>query len=320
MASTTGGVARLVARPGALGDGPPVNYRHAFHAGNFADVLKHAILCRVVEHLAKKDKPFVVIDTHAGTGRYDLASAEAGRSPEFEDGVARVLEAAGGTGQPPDPAGRTVSPPVLLEPWLAAVRAANPELAGARGLRFYPGSPLFALAGMRATDRLLASELHADDAVALAGCLASDPRAKAYGLDGWEALRSFLPPKERRGLIIVDPPYEDEGELDRLLGALDEGRRRFATGTYLLWFPIKTRGPVDGMYARLRRDGVPKVLAAELGVGRRPDSAKLSAAGLLIVNPPYTLEAELREALPWLERVMAVGPGSFARVERVTGD
>lgn len=304
---------RRVARPEALGHGPPVNYRHAFHAGNFADVLKHAILCRVVEHLAKKDKPFVVIDTHAGTGRYDLASPEAGRSPEFEDGVARVLEAA----RSPVPGEGW---PAVLEPWLRAVRAANPGVDGARGLRFYPGSPLFALAGMRDGDRLLASELHPDDAVALAGCLASDPRAKAYGLDGWEALRSFLPPKERRGLVIVDPPYEDEGELDRLLGALDEGRRRFATGTYLLWFPIKTRGPVDGMYARLRRDGVPKVLAAELGVGRRPESSKLSAAGLLIVNPPFTLEGELREALPWLERILAVGPGSFARVERITGD
>src|SRR5579871_1441945 len=200
-----------------------MNYRHAFHAGNLADVLKHAVLARILTHLGEKAAAFRVIDTHAGAGLYDLASEPATRTAEWRDGIGRLLAA-----ELPDDIR------ALLAPYLAGVAAANP----AGGLRRYPGSPLIALDLMRPQDRLVACELEPGAAASLAANLRRDTRARAVTIDGWVALNAYVPPKERRGVVLIDPPYEAKDEFVRLADALGTARRKWATGIFLLWYPI----------------------------------------------------------------------------------
>ena len=228
-----------------------MNYRHAFHAGNFADVMKHAVLVRILVHLRGKPAPFRVIDTHAGAGRYDLAGEEAQRSGEWRDGIDRLVRA--------PIAARARA---LIAPYLDAVAACN----GAGGLTAYPGSPALARAFLRPQDRLVACELEPNAAAALARHLAGDRRSKAVAIDGWTALNAYVPPKERRGLVLVDPAFEDAGDFARLAPALAAAHRKWASGTYLAWYPIKERAGPDALARRLRRSGVPKILRAELTV------------------------------------------------------
>src|SRR4051812_9943177 len=207
-----------------------MNYRHGFHAGNFADVVKHATLARIVSYLREKPAPFRVIDTHAGAGLYDLTAAEAVRTGEAREGIGRLLKA------PLTPEVRA-----LLSPYLDAVAALNP----AGRLKVYPGSPLLVRAWLRPRDRLIACELEPRAAAALAKNLETSTRAKALAIDGWTALSAYLPPKERRGLVLIDPPYEAPDEFARLAQAFQEARRKWASGVYLLWYPIKDKsGPV----------------------------------------------------------------------------
>src|SRR4051812_12141589 len=226
-----------------------MNYRHAFHAGNFADVVKHATLARILVHLRDKERGFRVIDTHAGAGLYDLASQEASRTGEWREGIGQLMEA-------------RLSPNVeaLVAPYLAAVAAAN---AGTE-LRRYPGSPLIALTLMRPQDRLVACELEPGAAAALAANLRHDARARTVPIDGWMALNAYVPPKERRGVVVVDPPYEDKNEFMRLADAVAAAHRKWATGVFLLWYPIKDRAGPDRLAGALRRSGVGKILRAEL--------------------------------------------------------
>src|SRR4051812_23914305 len=196
-----------------------MNYRHVFHAGNFADVFKHAALARILTHLAEKPQPFRVIDTHAGSGLYDLSGAQANRTGEWRDGIGRLMDAA------PPPGVRA-----LLAPYLDAIAALNP---GGR-IRRYPGSPLLALALMRHHDRLAACELEPHAAAALTRHLRSDRRAKAIAIDGWQALKAYVPPVERRGCVLIDPPFEDAEEFAKLAERLTEAHRRWATGTFVV--------------------------------------------------------------------------------------
>jgi 23S rRNA (adenine2030-N6)-methyltransferase len=266
-----------------------VNYRHAFHAGNHADVLKHAVLARLVAYLKRKDKAFRVIDTHAGVGLYDLTGEEAGRSPEWRDGIARILTAH----IPPDVAS-------LLDPYLSAVRAFNAaDVEPAR----YPGSPALVRALMRPQDRLSAIELHPADAAALADHFAGDHQVRVTRLDGWLALGGHLPPKERRGIVLVDPPFERAGEFDRLAKGLETAHRRFASGVYLLWYPVKDQAAVARFHARLADCGIPRILCAELVV-RALDAPGLGGSGVVVVNPPFTLEEELGTLLPALTTIL----------------
>lgn len=284
-----------------------MNYRHAFHAGNFADVLKHTVLALVIEHLKRKPAPFRVVDTHAGAGLFALDAEEAEKTGEFRSGIARLLAPSAAT-LPPDAAR-------LLEPYLAAVRALNPG----PGLVAYPGSPCLALALMRPVDRLIASELHPADAEALRTAVAGDRRAKVLEIDGWQALRAVLPPKERRGVVLIDPPFEEPGEFERLASGLADGVRRFATGTYIVWFPVKNGAAVGRMTAMLAA-AFPKLLYAELAV-RSPDPlGKLAATGLLVLNPPHPLEAQLRTLLPVLSDRLAQGAGSSYRLEWLSAE
>ncbi|HEV7252607.1 MAG TPA: 23S rRNA (adenine(2030)-N(6))-methyltransferase RlmJ [Mesorhizobium sp.] len=272
-----------------------MNYRHAFHAGNFADVVKHAVLARIVLYLQNKDKAFRAIDTHAGPGRYDLTSSEAQRTGEWRDGVGRLLEAK----LPADAAS-------LLEPYLAAVRAEN-----AGGIfRFYPGSPLLVRRLLRPQDRLTAIELHSQDAGRLKSLFEGDIQVRVIHLDGWLSLNAHLPPKEKRGLVLVDPPFEEAGEFDRLATGLNQAHRRWPGGTYALWYPIKDRRAVARFREGLAASGIPKLLDIRFEVRNPSPESRLDGCGLVVANPPFTLEKELGTLLPVLRDCLAQDKGA----------
>lgn len=283
-----------------------MNYRHVYHAGNFADVLKHAVLALVIEHLKLKETPFRVIDTHAGPGLYDLTSSEAEKTGEWWEGVGSLLPAA-----PP------VEIAAVLAPYLDVVCAEND--GGERIVR-YPGSPLIARRLMRPADRLVVNEAHPEDAARLAALFAKDRQTKVLALDGWTALKALLPPKERRGVILIDPPFEEPGEFGRLLDGLAAVHRRFATGTAILWYPIKDIRAVDRFARDAAALGIPRLLSAELFVDTPRDEGPLVATGLLILNPPFTLEPKLRVLLPYLACLLARGKGAEGRLAWLAGE
>jgi 23S rRNA (adenine2030-N6)-methyltransferase len=267
-----------------------MNYRHAFHAGGPADVVKHAVLARILVHLCNKPAAFRVIDTHAGAGLYDLRGSEATRSPEWRDGIARLLAA------PID--SETAA---LLAPYLDAVRALNPggELAA------YPGSPVVTCSLLRSQDRLVACELEPSAAAALAHNLGGDRRAKAIAIDGWTALNAYVPPPERRGVVLIDPPFEATDEFSRLAQALEAAHRKWATGTFVLWYPLKGRQDSDALARRLRRSAIPKVLRAEVDFAMQRKPEGLAGCGLIVVNPPWMLAGELEVLLPFFAKLLA---------------
>jgi 23S rRNA (adenine2030-N6)-methyltransferase len=280
-----------------------MNYRHAYHAGNFAEVVKHAVLARVVAHLREKPAPFRLLDTHAGAGLTDLAGPEASRTGEWRDGIARLRAA-------------TLEPRVraLLAPYVEAVDACNPD----GRLTAYPGSPVLARAWLRPQDRLVACELEPGAAAALARRMRGDPKVKVVTIDGWTALSAYLPPKERRGAVLIDPPFEQPGEFDRLAAALAGAHRKWATGTYLGWYPIKDRRDADAFGRRLARARIEKMLRVEVTVAPDRAATRLAGTGLIVVNPPWTLEGELAVLLPALGAVLGRdGAGTF-RVDRLT--
>ena len=253
-----------------------MNYRHAYHAGNAADCLKHAVLVWVLRALARKEKPFFVLDTHAGTGRYDLAADPAQRTGEAARGILRLLD----------------DTPAPLVDYVRLVRE----------LGLYPGSPSLIAALMRPTDRAVCCELHPDDHAALRRMLGRDPRIAVHHRDGYEAVGAFLPPAERRGLTLIDPPYEQDDEYDRVVGALRSAGARFAGGTVLAWYPIKHRAPVRALHDALRRSGLRDVLAIELLLREPLDAARLNGSGLVVLNSPYRFEVE---AAPILAALLA---------------
>jgi len=289
-----------------------MNYRHAYHAGSFADVVKHAVLMRVLVHVAAKPQPYRIIDTHAGAGFYDLAGPAASRTGEWRDGIGRLLAAE----LPPDAR-------ALLEPYLAAVAALNggakTKTNAASRAPIYPGSPMLVRALMRRDDRLVACELEPDSARALARALKSDARAKAVAIDGWVALKAYVPPKERRGVVIVDPPFEDKNDFARLADGLAQAQRKWPTGIYLLWYPIKDRNGPDALARRLKRTDIDNILRAELTVFPLGQIDRLNGTGLIIVNPPWRLEAELAKLLPVLAAVLAREGRGGVRLDRLAG-
>ncbi len=304
-----------------------MNYQHAFHAGNFADVHKHAVLARILVHLRRKPAAFRVIDTHAGAGRYDLLAAESNRSGEWRDGIKRVWDAPRQEPPPLPPPqageGSLIFPPLqagearqraLLAPYLAAVAALNPD----GKLRTYPGSPLIAQSLLRPQDRLIACELEPRSAALLAAAVRGDRRAKALAIDGWTALGAYVPPKERRGLVVVDPPFEDVADFMRLSGALAAAHRKWPTGIYMLWYPIKAREAPEALARRLQRLAIAKVLRCEIMLGPPHADARLVGSGLIVVNPPFTLDAELRILLPALGRMLS--PQAAHRLDWLTPD
>lgn len=273
-----------------------MNYNHEFHAGNFADVFKHAVLCRVLHYLRGKPAAFRVIDTHAGAGVYDLTGEKSIRGGEWQSGIGKLMAA-----QTSEAVAK------LLSPYLEVVRALNER----DQLRVYPGSPALARAWLRPQDRLLVCELEPKTAAALRRNLRGDVRIKTLAVDGWTALNAYVPPKERRGLVLVDPPFEAKNDFSRLASGLAAAHRKWATGVYVLWYPIKGRGEADAFAKRLRRLAINQVLRAEMLVAPLSNPGRLNGAGMVIVNPPWTLENELCVLLPALASILGESSGKF---------
>jgi 23S rRNA (adenine2030-N6)-methyltransferase len=272
-----------------------MNYRHAFHAGNFADVVKHATLALLIERLKAKDGAFRVIDTHAGVGMYDLTADEASRTGEWRSGIGRLWEAK-----------RAAALDALLAPYLACVAAANDGGPLAR----YPGSPWIARHLFRRQDRLTAVELHPEDAAALEALFAGDIQVRTIALDGWLALGAFVPPKERRGIVLVDPPFEARDDFDTMLDAFTGAYRKWPTGIYALWYPVKDLAAVDKFRVGLAKSGVRRLLRAELTIRDRDAEGTFNGTGLVICNPPWQFAEALEELLAGLVPILAQGEGA----------
>jgi 23S rRNA (adenine2030-N6)-methyltransferase len=279
-----------------------MNYRHAFHAGGFADVVKHIVLVRILTYLHEKPAAFRVIDSHAGAGLYDLTSDEARRGGEWLTGIARLMQAR-----------FSDAAFALLKPYLDIVRAFNPHPAS---LVAYPGSPLFARALLRPQDRLTACEVEPSARKALIDALRKDAQARVVDLDGWAALNAFVPPKERRGLVLIDPPFEARDEFERLEQGFATAFGKWPTGIYMLWYPAKSRRTTDQLAQQVAQaitatKPAGKCLRVEFSVAPQADNAPLASSGLLIVNAPWTLQSELKTILPELEKPL--GQGGAAR-------
>lgn len=275
-----------------------MNYRHAYHAGNHADVLKHAVLARLMEHLKKKDKPFRVIDAHAGIGLYDLAGLEAGKTGEWEGGIGRLAE----------PFSAEIE--ALLAPYRDVIAALNPD----GGLRYYPGSPELSLRLMRPNDRLIANELHPQDAIALEQQYLHDPRCDVTSMDAETCLKAKLPPPERRGVILVDPPYEMKTEAEKTVRMLEQGVRRFAQGVYVVWYPMKADQTAETVLTGAKEIGLPGTLKVQMRVREAFKGGGLAGSGLVILNAPWKLDAELRQLVPALAQRLGIGSWGQAEV------
>jgi 23S rRNA (adenine2030-N6)-methyltransferase len=275
-----------------------MNYRHAFHAGNFGDVLKHAVLASIVSYLTRKPQPFRVIDVHAGTGRYDLAGIEAGKTGEWQGGIGGIM----------GPAAKPLPGPIaaILAPYIEAVQALNEP----GSIATYPGSPLVARLLMRSEDRLVVNELHPEDRALLEAEFGRDKAVTILGLDAWVAVKALLPPPERRGLLLIDPPYEQLDELVKAIAAIDDAVKRFATGCIVLWYPIKASGEHRVLYEAMAARKTLKALIAEVTIRPQVEARGLNGSGLLIINPPWTLREELKVLLPFLAERLAQRPGS----------
>ncbi len=272
-----------------------MNYRHAFHAGNFADCVKHALLVWLLRAMARKDKPFMVLDTHAGIGAYDLEAAEAQRTGEAFGGIFRLLDAGD----------------AALADYLGAVR----------GLGLYPGSPAIAQALLRPGDRLVCCELHPEDFAVLRRRFARADNVAVHLRDGYEAMMALLPPPERRGLVLVDPPYEAPDEFARLVAALRAAHARFATGVFVAWYPIKHRAPVRAFHTAMQASGIRDVVAVEFLLREPLDAARLNGCGLLVVNPPWQFEDDARAILDALLGHLGTGEaGSGVVISRLADE
>ncbi len=276
-------------------------YRHQFHAGNFADVFKHALLSRLLLGLAKKPKPFCYVDTHAGIGRYDLQHEWARKNAEHADGIARLWAMPG------------VTP--LLEPYMRIVRDENPD----GSLRFYPGSPLIARRLLREDDRAVLSELNAKDFAELERAFARDRQVHAYELDAYQTLKAHLPPRERRGLILVDSSFDRSGEYARLVDGFQSGYQRFATGVFALWYPLMTPGAVQHFERSLVGTRIRRILKCELCVHPSSWQSSLRGCGLVVINPPFGFDEEARQIVHWLVPILQQSTGS-GQVQWLVGE
>lgn len=269
-----------------------MNYRHAYHAGNHADVLKHIVLARIFALMARKDTPFAYLDSHSGIGLYDLLGNEASRTGEWESGIGRLWE--------------RDDLPELLQDYLAVVRALNPD----GGLEFYPGSPELARRLTRPQDRVMLNELHPEDGRLLKANMAGERRISVHQGDGWLLPRAFLPVSEKRGVLLIDPPFEQPDDLERCVTALDEAIGRMRQTVVAIWYPIKDRRQLKRFYQRLEKSSAPKMLRVELCVHPADTADRLNGSGLVIANPPWPLDEELRGLLPWLAQTLAQSEGS----------
>lgn len=279
-----------------------MNYRHSFHAGNFADILKHVALIRVLAYLAQKETPFRVIDTHAGAGLYDLGGAEASRTGEWREGIGRL-----------DGFAFTPRAREIMAPFTEALAALS------QGGRLYPGSPALIRHALRTRDRAAFNELHPEEFGLLHRLVGRDERVALTRLDGYTAWKAQIPPPEKRGLVLVDPPFEKEDEFGRLADGMSLMARKWASGLAMIWYPVKNRRAVADFEARCRESGFGKVLVVELHVDEITTDGPLAATGLMLANPPWTLADEMTSLLPELCVCLARGTTARWRVDWLRG-
>ncbi|TNG96778.1 23S rRNA (adenine(2030)-N(6))-methyltransferase RlmJ [Pasteurellaceae bacterium USgator11] len=277
-----------------------LSYRHSFHAGNHADVLKHIVLLRIIRALQQKEKGFFYLDTHAGVGRYSLNTYEAEKTAEYQEGVARFWQ-------------RDDLPPEVAD-YLAQVKKVN---YGAQ-LKHYPGSPLIAANLLRAQDRALFTELHPSDFPLLRNNFKQYENVTTKRDNGYQQLKAALPPKERRGLVLIDPPYELKEDYDLVVQAIEEGYKRFATGTYAIWYPVVLRQHVKRIVRGLEQTGIRKILQIELALRPDSDQRGMTASGMIVINPPWTLQAEMQAVLPYLVKTLVPENTGSWKVEWIT--
>ncbi|MGJ8652644.1 MAG: 23S rRNA (adenine(2030)-N(6))-methyltransferase RlmJ [Opitutaceae bacterium] len=272
-----------------------LSYRHAFHAGNFADVLKHWVLVECIEYLKQKEKPFVYFDTHAGPGMYALDSEFAQKTKEYESGITQIWQ---------DPA-----LPEALSGYCQLVQSFNDT-----ELTVYPGSPGIAKALLRETDRLILSELHSTEHLALSENFAYDKRAEVWKEDGFKRTLKLLPPRERRGLVLIDPPYELKEDYDRVVDFLVAAHRKFAQGVYALWYPVVERYRIDALEESLRRSGLRNIALFELGIEADTEGRGMTSSGMIVINPPWTLKKNIDSGMNYLVETLGQ-EGAFSRSE-----
>ncbi len=267
-----------------------LSYRHSFHAGNHADVVKHIVQSLILDSLKNKEKPFVYHDTHSGVGRYDLHHEWSEKTGEYKQGIARLWQ--------------QDNPPAEIASYLNAVKALNQDT-----LRFYPGSPRIARALIRPQDRMVLTELHPSDYPLLEQEFSHDRQVHIYKEDGFQRLKASLPPKERRGLVLIDPPYELAHEYRDVVKAIAQSHKRWATGIYAIWYPVVNRYDVEDMLEGLQALGIRKILQIELGVAPDSNERGMTASGMIVINPPWTLAAQMQSILPFLQQTIAPATG-----------
>lgn len=271
-----------------------LSYRHSFHAGNHADVLKHIVLTLILDSLKQKEKGFFYLDTHSGVGRYSLFSAEAEKTGEYIEGIARLWE--------------RDDLPEEIKPYIAELKKINKGK-----LRFYTGSPLLAVQQLRPQDRALLTELHPNDFPLLRNEFANIPNVHTKRENGFQQLKSALPPKEKRGLILIDPSYELKEDYELVVKAIIEGYKRFATGIYAIWYPVVLRQHTKRIIKGLEASGIRKILQIELAVRPDSDQRGMTASGMIVINPPWQLEQQMKKILPYLTNVLVPeGTGSWS--------
>jgi len=278
-----------------------MNYRHIYHAGHFADVFKHIMLMMALDYLKQKDKPLFALDTHAGIGLYDLKSVEAQKTGEAAAGIGRLWAR--------DDA------PEEIKKYLSLIKTFN---AG-NDLCFYPGSPLIMQEMLRGGDRMVVNELHPDDHITLRKNMKGDRRARIEDQDGYIAMKAHLPPHERRGLVLCDPPFEVTNEFDLMLAGLKNAYARWATGIYMFWYPVKDPAIISKYHQSLAAAGIPKITAIEFLKQKSVDKSAFNGTGLVIVNPPWTMADQARTILPWLVDVLTDGHGHY-NITQITGE
>lgn len=273
-----------------------LSYRHSFHAGNHADVLKHIVLMLIIESLQQKEKGFYYLDTHAGVGRYRLFSEESEKTAEFEEGIGRLWQCD--------------DLPEEVARYIKLIKKFN---YGGKELRYYAGSPLIAATMLRPQDRALLTELHPSDFPLLRNNFKEFENITTKRDNGFIQVKATLPPKERRGLVLIDPPYELKEDYDLVVNTIEEGYKRFATGVYAIWYPVVLRQQVKRMVRNLENTGIRKILQIELAV--RPDTEQrgMTASGMIVINPPWTLEQQMKKILPYLTKnLIPEGTGSWS--------
>lgn len=273
-----------------------MNYRHIYHAGNVCDVVKHSVLALLLDYMATKDKPFAVMDTHAGCGHYDLQDERALKTCEADAGVKKLWTAL---------QGREI--PTLLATYWQILTRMNADGA----MRFYPGSPLLTAHKLREQDRLIACELHPEDVQPLRRALRPMPLAHVHHRDGYEALGALLPFAEKRGLILIDPPFETPNEFAQLVAAMQRIHARMPSAVVAVWLPIKDRAALWRFYEALAESGVPKLIKAEFMFLPELRGDRLNGTGFVFMNPPWTLEAQLRELFPLLHDLLETETRDF---------